>query len=325
MRGGTYTVYAPQSLTGYKADWVIAPQVAVAIPYRDRIDGVLLHLGEVTYVDLPGILDLVLLVHLVERTLCRPIRLWLPRERGVLSFLQTWGFLELLELADRESYFDRGYVTGSGVRHRTVRDSDVLVPIERIRGDTDVASFMTRFNLIYEEQTIKEQLLYEREHLAPFKRILSEVIGNIPRHSQSEGLVALKTMRDRTKRPTNLQIAIADAGIGIPNSLRTNARWSQHKDIRLLRMAFRKDVSRTEGEGRGLYTARGAIRRLLGRVIARSGRGMLRHSPPSGGRESMARTRWRTELRPMPELMGTRYDIVLPRLRQEELEEVKRR
>ena len=93
----------------------------------------------------------------------------------------------------------------------------------------------------------------EREDFAAFEWSVNELTDNVLVHSQSPigGLVQVNTF-ERTRN--QVQFVVADAGVGIPNTLK-EGHPEVHSDTTALDLAIREGVTRDKklGQGNGLY------------------------------------------------------------------------
>jgi anti-sigma regulatory factor (Ser/Thr protein kinase) len=90
----------------------------------------------------------------------------------------------------------------------------------------------------------------ERSHLRALEWSLNEIIDNTLTHSESEvGGAVQVSVHPRTK---DIEFVVSDAGIGIPNSLRT-AFPHIDSDVLALDYAIQEGVTRGTGQGNGLF------------------------------------------------------------------------
>ncbi len=90
----------------------------------------------------------------------------------------------------------------------------------------------------------------ERNHLRALEWALNEITDNVLTHSESEfgGLIQL-VLKPHSQE---IQFVVADAGIGIPNSLRRGLSLS-YSDEEALEQAVMEGVTSGVGQGNGLY------------------------------------------------------------------------
>lgn len=85
--------------------------------------------------------------------------------------------------------------------------------------------------------------------------IIGELCDNAHTHSEGPCYLVIEALPVTSTATRFLTIAVGDTGIGIPTSLRKNAKYSELPDEILLPMAFQSEVSRMEVEpkrGKGL-------------------------------------------------------------------------
>lgn len=116
----------------------------------------------------------------------------------------------------------------------------------------------------------------QRSEFAAFEWSVNELTDNVLVHSNSPvgGLVQVSIFQRAHKR---VQFAVADAGIGIPNSLR-DGHPEIHSDIKALDMAIREGITRDKnlGQGNGLFGSYQICSRGNGELGVHSGRAVLR-------------------------------------------------
>jgi len=122
----------------------------------------------------------------------------------------------------------------------------------------------------------------KRSDFAAFEWAVNEITDNVLVHSESPigGLVQVSTF---VKGAKQIQFVVADAGIGIPKSLRTT-RPSIGSDTEALDLAIREGVTRdvTVGQGNGLYGSYQICTKSGGGILLDSGYARLRYHPSSG-------------------------------------------
>lgn len=122
----------------------------------------------------------------------------------------------------------------------------------------------------------------KRSDFAAFEWAVNEVSDNVLVHSQSAvgGLVQVSTFSRGTKQ---VQFVVADAGIGIPKSLRSG-RLPISSDAEALDLAIREGVTRdtSVGQGNGLYGSYRICSQSGGGFLVDSGYARLRYHPSSG-------------------------------------------
>ena len=122
----------------------------------------------------------------------------------------------------------------------------------------------------------------ERSHFSAFEWSINELTDNVLVHSESKigGLVQVSTFSRNTKR---VQFVVADAGIGIPTSLR-RGHTDIGSDTEALDRAIREGVTRDEriGQGNGMYGSYRVCSRSGGSMLIDSGYARLKYDEPKG-------------------------------------------
>jgi anti-sigma regulatory factor (Ser/Thr protein kinase) len=121
-----------------------------------------------------------------------------------------------------------------------------------------------------------------RSDFAALEWAVNEITDNVLVHSQSPigGLVQVSTFIRGSKR---VQFVVADAGIGIPRSLRSG-RQGITSDTEALDLAIREGVTRDAsiGQGNGMYGSYEICSKSRGDFLVDSGNARLRYLPSSG-------------------------------------------
>lgn len=122
----------------------------------------------------------------------------------------------------------------------------------------------------------------ERGHFAAFEWAINELTDNVLTHSESSvgGLVQVSTFQKNKKR---VEFVVADAGIGIPRSLRTSFPEFV-TDTEALDKAIREGVTRDKslGQGNGLFGSWQICSHCDGHFQVASGYARLFDTPAGG-------------------------------------------
>jgi hypothetical protein len=122
----------------------------------------------------------------------------------------------------------------------------------------------------------------ERSDLAAFEWAVNEITDNVLVHSESQvgGLVQVSTF---AKFRTRVQFVVADAGIGVPTSLR-GGRPEISSDAEALDCAIREGVTRDPsiGQGNGMFGSYQICSKSGGEFLVDSGYARLKFHPNSG-------------------------------------------
>jgi hypothetical protein len=123
---------------------------------------------------------------------------------------------------------------------------------------------------------------FERTDFAAFEWAVNELTDNVLVHAESPvgGLVQVSTFAKYRKR---VQFVVADAGIGIPASLRPG-HPEINSDTEALDCAIREGVTRNPsiGQGNGLFGSYEICSKSKGEFLVDSGYARLKYHPTSG-------------------------------------------
>ena len=156
------------------------------------------------------------------------------------------------------------------------------------RGITQVP--ITQFFTIEEQSAAVNTILnvmlasqtgFSRNDLAAIEWSLNEITDNVINHANSDvgGFLQLTTTRKNRKR---VEYVVCDAGMGIPNSLRSGLH-NITTDIQALDFAIKEGHTRNETfQGNGLFGAYELSRISEGFMEIHSGYASLRHTKKSG-------------------------------------------
>ena len=162
-------------------------------------------------------------------------------------------------------------------------------PPSNFKGHTQIPA--TKYSNAREQFGIVQNVLgrmlsllsdFDRSHLAGIEWCINEITDNVLSHSQSEvgGLVQITNFSRNRKA---VEFAVCDAGIGIPETLRTG-----HPDLvddaRALDRAIREGVTRGEwaGQGNGLYGSCRIAELSRGTFEIHSGYASMFYEPKAG-------------------------------------------
>lgn len=142
--------------------------------------------------------------------------------------------------------------------------------------EEQTAAVTTILNVMFGSQTG-----FSRSDLAAIEWSLNEITDNVINHAYSEvgGFLQLTTTRRNRKR---VEYVVCDAGIGIPNSIRTGMSTIT-SDLQALDFAIKEGHTRNESfQGNGLFGAYEISRVSEGFMEIHSGHASLRHTKKSG-------------------------------------------
>lgn len=161
--------------------------------------------------------------------------------------------------------------------------------ISQFRGYTRIPA--TRYTTPDEQQSAVNRIVnvilgalpdLHRSNLASFEWAVNEITDNVLLHSDSTigGLVQVSTFQKNTK---SVQFVVADAGIGIPTTLKSG-RPDIRSDTEALDQAIREGVTRdtSVGQGNGLFGTYRACSKSNGFFQVDSGHARLEYHPRKG-------------------------------------------
>ncbi len=153
-----------------------------------------------------------------------------------------------------------------------------------------------------------------RKELSALEWSINEITDNVLNHSQSPigGLVQVSTFQRTRKR---VEYIVADAGVGIPNTLRTT-RPELNSDAAALEQAIREGVTRDKnvGQGNGLYGSYQICSHSNGFFQLESGFGKLMFTDRDGLRIGTERIPYEGTL------VAAQIDFSVPHLLEEALQ-----
>ena len=159
----------------------------------------------------------------------------------------------------------------------------------RFRGHTRIPA--TRYTTPSEQQDAVNKIVnvilgalpdLRRSNLASFEWSVNEITDNVLMHSDSNigGLVQVSTFQ---KNRNSVQFVVADAGIGIPTTLKTG-HPEINSDTDALDRAIREGVTRDTdiGQGNGLFGTYSVCSKSNGYFQIDSGHARLEYNPRRG-------------------------------------------
>ncbi len=257
--------------------------------------------GYLRFVDPQGLVGLLSAGALLKRRLGEPPHLRLPRQTGVLGYLERIRFFEQARLAFAMERKRRP--------SRPAASSDVLLEVTPVTTNSDVHAVVDRVQT-RAGAILARTLGYPLVTVVHFSVVLSEVCQNIVEHAEAPGWVAAQAYYwQRRLDRWVLVIAVSDLGRGFRESLaaehaaRFGTRWD---DGTALEAAFLHGVTRfaDSGRGQGIQQIRRQVRRWDGLISIRSGTARIAEAPEWDDTPALDRG-----LAPVP---GAQINIVLP-------------
>lgn len=237
----------------------------------------------------------------------RSARAWgltLPRNTGVLSYLERCGARELLE----DCYVVEGRPAAGAERHHASGQEPVLLEVNLIREATDIHRTVARIKA-RADLLLVSRLGYSALAADRFTVAMAEICQNIVDHSGSSGLAAAQCYLPRASGGVpEIRFAVADVGIGVRASLspryagRFPGAWDDRAAVRL---AFQRGVTRCDDpdRGLGLKIVAEMVRGWGGRLRLRSGTAAFSVGHSTGGQLGSC---------DLPAFPGTQVAIRLP-------------
>ena len=174
---------------------------------------------------------------------------WDARQSGALGYAERMGFFELLStevavVPERPS----------GSTYETYRDSNPLIlEMTGVPPGAQGAEAEEALNRLDERLRVNLVGTASEETLDDLWTFAAETLGNIFEHSgaATPGVVAAQRYAS-PKRGPRISIVIADAGLGIPKTIRDgNPAAAKMNDKDIILTAFRDGLSRRAEKGRG--------------------------------------------------------------------------
>ncbi|WP_218917127.1 hypothetical protein [Alicyclobacillus acidocaldarius] len=174
---------------------------------------------------------------------------------GYEDYLSRVNFFQILNIPYEE-------------RFRRHDEQGRFIPLTHFTREEEVYGFSRRAS-----QVLKTQGAIIDNIIPIVDYSLNEILGNVFIHARSPyGAIAFVMTRPKLNIT---EICIADSGLGIPNTLRQNPRYSHLSDLECLEKSLEFGVTGGNGQGNGLYHVRRFIEENRGVFKIYSPRGML--------------------------------------------------
>ena len=221
-------------------------------------------LGAVTFIPPYGLIVLCLMGRYV-RTLCPQVRYRLPRSAPLRRYLGRMRFAAAVAgFAD---------LVGPSVvldQEREKPDSEALLELTRIEERVDVERVLERI-ADRVEAILAEELNYTSVEINRFKNVVAELCHNILDHSMNWGYVAAQRYQDPRTCTKYAVIGVGDLGIGIKKSLAHRHAVEEWTHAQAILNSLKKNFSRDQNRGLGLYIVDQICRRYGGSLQIKSG------------------------------------------------------
>lgn len=223
------------------------------------ISQVTLNLSQINFVDPFGLAGLAVLTESIARRTKLPPVIILPVNPNVTGYLSRLGAWEHLgKISELRSDAPLASHVG-GV------DSDVLLELSPISSAADIQKILASLSTI-----IENNLGYSRASVNAVMNTLSELCQNIVDHSDSAGW-AVAQRYHRSSGTCFVWIGVADAGVGIKQSLGKRYAVQNWTHFDAIVYALKKNVSRLPNRGLGLHMVNKIAHDFGGSLHIRSG------------------------------------------------------
>jgi anti-sigma regulatory factor (Ser/Thr protein kinase) len=154
-----------------------------------------------------------------------------------------------------------------------------IIPAQRFSTSADVERLANEMAEVFQTQLIGLSFLLQPCHI-----VFSELADNVLHHAESgSGFVSAARIRhrERSGRAVDMvEIAVGDAGIGIPAAIRRNPALQPESDSSAIRLALQEGVSGLSDSYRGYglwHVGQEIVRKAQQRsMVLRSGSGLVR-------------------------------------------------
>ena len=223
------------------------------------IHQVTLNLSQISFVDPFGLAGLAVLTESLGRRTRVPPVIVLPTNQSVTGYLSRLGAWDHL---GRISELRSDAPLAS---HVSGQDSDVLLELSRISAAADIQKILGNLSAI-----IENNLGYSRTSVNAVMNTLSELCQNIVDHSDTTGW-AVAQRYHRSNGSCFVWIGVADAGVGIKQSLGARYPVQNWTHFDSIVYALKKNVSRLPNRGLGLHMVNKIVNEFRGSLHIRSG------------------------------------------------------
>jgi len=223
-------------------------------------DKVVFDLSQVKFIKPPALIGLLVLIEALTRKpsdQCPNIRITTPTDKHVLDYMLKVNFVETLKsMGDWK-------ITGK-LPTKISRKIRPVIPVTRFKTATDIENIAIKMSEIFQTDLMGLSTLLQPCHV-----IFSELADNVIHHADSGGGYILAQQYSYCSGPM-IDIAVGDAGIGIPSSLRNNPKITGlfTDDKSAIILALQDQVTRFDDPYRGFGL--GHITAELGSITKRS-------------------------------------------------------
>ena len=252
----TYNCLAPLVFERTKQlDSVYLPLSAIG-----RNDKVVFDLSPIKFVKPPALIGLLVLIESLTRKPAdqRPnIMITAPTDKHVLDYLLKINFVGTLQAMG-------GWKITGKLPSKISRKIRPVIPISRFKTANDIENIAIKMSEIFQTDLSGLSTLLQPCHV-----IFSELADNVIHHAGSDGGYILAQQYSYRNGPM-IDIAVGDAGMGIPSSLRNNSKIAGlfTDDRSAIALALKDQVTRFDDPHRGFGL--GHIKAELGSITKRS-------------------------------------------------------
>ncbi|WP_433946984.1 hypothetical protein [Paenibacillus sp. SN-8-1] len=235
--------------------------------------------NKLPFLDLSGVsfvepYGMVLLLQLIDRFDIGEIHY--PRSRSAATYLERAGFFDVAARYTNLPH-DIKALKSQVPRNQNNQTMLTITPIEYrhdARAAVNIVNTQTR-------TILENELLYDADDVNDFIVILSELLGNIPRHSKSYGYVCAQVYRIPHSEVKYASVCISDKGIGIRRTFEESDYITimMPDDEKALNVAVVKERSSKKDGGTGYKGIKEKIRKFNGTLYVRSGRAEILIDP----------------------------------------------
>lgn len=253
---------------------------SISIETDKGSDDITLDCCNVRFLDIYSILGLLISVNHISQSKGIHFEWQIPKG-NVRSFLGRINFLQ--SLSSHSTIWpeiDPNWIEQQSNLHGL---SKVLLELIPVKNEENIQEILTRT-----ENTLRQELEYNKQDALDVCIMLSELCHNIIEHNPSSalGFASMQFYRPSRRKPF-LQLAVGDDGVGIPTSLRKNPLYAQLTNDKIaIEKSMQPNVTEFSdefGRGQGLHQLRLLCAKHRGAITLRSGMGKVyeRYYSPS--------------------------------------------
>lgn len=245
-----------------------------------------INLSPITFSDPFGIMALTLFIRSLSKDRGLRTHLILPNDQNANSYLCNSGFLSYS--SDYIQYV-QNYVPINSPSDRLLGQSTNFIPLTPILKEQDIGEINNKV----ERFLTLNSYHYSMEEINDIQVMISELCQNVIYHSESNsdyrGLFSMQGYKPKKSGTRKFCIfSIADAGVGIKNSLQKNPLYYDQvfSDCKAISLALKEGVSRIENDfrGNGLYDLNRLTKKHRANLYIHSHGGLVSYTYRDSGR-----------------------------------------